>query len=41
MLNIISKLPIETNGRLGDIRIFVDLQWKLIVFLRGLHFPYN
>ena len=24
---------------LWDIRILVDLQWKLIVFLRGLHFP--
>jgi hypothetical protein len=22
-----------------DMRILVDLQWKVIVFLRGLHFP--
>jgi hypothetical protein len=22
-----------------DMKILVDLQWKLIVFLRGLHFP--
>ena len=34
--NVVSKIPIVV---LWDIRILVDLQWKLIVFLRGLHFP--
>jgi hypothetical protein len=26
---------------LWDVRVLVDSQWKLVVFLRGLHFPYN
>jgi hypothetical protein len=32
---------LKTNGGLWDIRVIVDLQWKLVVFLWGLHFPYN
>jgi hypothetical protein len=23
------------------LRVLVDLQWKIVVFLRGLRFPYN
>jgi hypothetical protein len=26
---------------LRDIRVLVDLQWKLVVYLRGLHFPFK
>jgi hypothetical protein len=47
--NVVSNIPIEsqlwTNFRpmavLRAIGVLVDLQWKLVVFLWGLHFPFN
>jgi hypothetical protein len=32
-------IPIKSLKTNRSLRILVDLQWKLIVFLRGPHFP--
>ena len=42
MLNVVSKdTKCRSMASLRDMRVLGDLQWKIVVFLQGLYFPYN